>query len=100
MSKTVNFIEAVNSGRRFRAVDSETVTPKHRDKYVYISELGSFLYHNVYSAKVVKFLNSQFILEEKSITISESEFDKAFNKTSEQDSIETARMKLKKELGF
>ena len=89
MSKTVNFIEAVNSGKRFRPVGNT-------EWYEIIN--GSFAAKNKdIEMRSKRFFNSQFELEEKSITITESEFDEICN--LEQVGNMT-KSYLKKRLGF
>ena len=93
--KTVNFIEAVNSGKRFRLPDSQI--------WYFVDDNGYVKYkNNGYSADVsdhhIIFINSQFELEEKKITITESEFDKAYDEATREPGF--LRTSLKKELGF
>jgi len=68
--KTVNFIEAVNSGKRFRRSTFQIW-------YQVSSLTGSIAWDNgkIIEAFDKDFINSQFELEEKSITITESELD-------------------------
>lgn len=73
--KTYNFIEAVNSGKRFRPVqwvDDLTWCSLDDFKEVRANETGSMTWE-------LEFFNSQFILKEQKITITESEFDEALS---------------------
>ena len=82
--KTVNFIEAVNSGRRFRRVGIR------RWRYFTECEL-QFADRDFFSA--------QFELEEKSVTITDSEFDEAWEKAKMYDT-QNGIDKLKQALGL
>lgn len=86
MSKTVGLIEAVNSGKRFRIVGSSSWWNKFT-KYSGIS-------------LTFDQINSQFELEEKTITITESDFDKICIKNTGNYICVGAMDYLKKELGF
>ena len=103
--KTVNFIEAVNSGKRFK-------TACNNNRFIYkINSVGNLVHLSVdgctwldaNSSKSRDFINSQFELEEKTITITEREFDKACEKyyfNNSDFNSETFAAVLKKELGF
>jgi len=99
--KTYNFIEAVNSGSRFRPANwSEPIDGK-----------GWYSVNNstvVYDDDLVKcrkldiktdVLNCDYELEENSITITESDFDKVTSEEFAKLSIYTLE-KIKKDLGF
>ena len=60
--KTVNFIEAVNSGKKVSPIGCSNF-------YYTIKDLLSGDY------TIEELVNTKFIIEEKSITITESEFD-------------------------
>ena len=93
--KPVNFIEAVNSGKRFRPVDWD----REFYDWIDIDGVDQMISHN--------YFNAQFELEEKTITITESELeekaDKIYRETSDEYFSyypEKYLNKLKKELGF
>ena len=105
MSNPVNFIEAVNSGKRFRhvnwskSIDGDGWYRWHENGLFYWSDGASE------SQKITtQFLNYNYNLEEKTITITESQFDKAFSEHAKLDSYfhyTSKRMGwIKKELGF
>lgn len=85
--KKVDFIEAVNSGKRFR------VFGKNKSPWLSVGKNG-----NIKGGTASKkMFNEKFELEEKSISVTESDFDKAWKKIS----VSTAyRDTLKKKLGF
>ena len=83
--KTVNFIEAVNSGKRFKYAGSTEFIGHNFGKV------------NIYGHELSKLINAQFELEEKSVTITESALEEAVNKYLEGDIMWTS---FKKELGF
>jgi len=74
--KTVNFIEAINSGNRFRVLNKCGMTS------IWYEVKGGYLYRSKSKERIestdVSFYNHNFELEEKSITITESEFDKVY----------------------
>lgn len=74
--KTVNFIEAINSGKRFRIVNNEN---KYAGTWWFICgvDIRSELTGLVSVTKNI--VNEKFELEDKSITITESDFDEAFD---------------------
>ncbi len=82
--KTYNFIDAVNSGKRFRIVGMQS----YWDKCTEYSMVNFNL----------KQINSQFELEEKTITINESKFEDICNKVCYLTLKELKE--LKEELGF
>lgn len=92
--KKVNFLEAINSGKRFKPVNQDDNGWLYIDRddwgseYVYWNGNKQFLN--------LDYLNDEYELEEKKIEISESEFDKAIKKWRRTGSMVT----LKKELGF
>jgi hypothetical protein len=94
--KTVDFLTAINSGKRFREVNGhywfscDSKNNGHILKDTLKMYIGS------------DFINSQFELEEKTITISESEFDKwvKFYMTDDCHLNEREYADRKKELGF
>jgi len=90
--KTVNFIEAVNSGKRFRPLSFED----------WIEIRGDYLFGDNAYIKCKDFYNSQFELEEKEITIAitESQFDAICNKNIGNYICVGAVGFIKKELGF
>lgn len=92
--KTVNFLEAVNSGKRFK--------PDYESTWYYFQ--GDVLMRDGYVVDEFckSFISSQFILEEKTITITESEFDDVFNNNFLRNgiSIHLSFSDFKKELGF
>ena len=100
-SKTVNFMEAINSGKRFRTKDfpkSQVMSMWHEVKEGFIFEVngGEFNISNP------SFFNAQFELEEKTITITETELDKARFKVLPIGNLtKDEKYKIfKKELGF
>jgi len=68
--KTYNFIDAVNSGKRFKIHNQETYFKDIKDVF---SE-GNVFGNNC----LLEFINTKFVLEEKTITITESEFEAAY----------------------
>lgn len=84
--KTYNFISAVNSCKRFKPVGCE----------YYFHYLSDWL---DYGRVNPEFINSKFEIEEKTITITESEFNEAWKENSFRDYRQT-RDKIKKALGF
>ena len=98
MSETVNFIEAVNSGKRFR-FKSDTGANAN---FFYLND-NEVLKHK--DGKTVcpckTLIMGKFVLEEKSITISESELIEAWGKSFNYGKIRCVTLnQLKKELGF
>ena len=98
--KTVNFIEAVNSGKRFRPIGKWNGGWHSCDcgdnGRVKQQTGGTVLLGR-------KFYNAQFELEEKSITITEGEFDRQYKRciSCHQGMVSIAtRNDFKKELGF
>jgi len=89
MSKTVNFIDAVSSGKRFYN-DFTSRWFVVRNNRVFDEEEGLTI------APTIDFINSDFKLEEKSITITESEFDEVFKNHTGLSTKEY----FKKNLGF
>lgn len=81
--KTVNFLEAINSGRRFRILGGGAWWDKCTE----------------YSTIALKFkqFNGEFELEEKTIEITESQFDEIWARGI---FFTSKKSKLKKELGF
>lgn len=95
--KKYNFIEAVNSGKRFRTKGSAT----------WLGKCTKF--SNI--TLTLELINAEFEVEEKTITITESEFNLAWEKligwndvdyTSKSDGFKIILDKavFKKELGF
>lgn len=87
--KTVNFLEAINSAKRFRPIG-------HR-RWVAIED-GDLVDISGY-VKNKDFYNSQFELEEKEITITESQMDDAIERVYSSDA-HISFISLKRELGF
>jgi hypothetical protein len=87
--KTVNFIEAVNSGKKICPID-------YSQFYYTVKDLLGGDY------TIQELVNSKFILEEKEITITESQFDKAWNLASTEAfaNFKSIPHTIKKELGF
>ena len=87
--KKVNFIEAIISGKRFRKV-------------------GDSIYMSLASHQAVRIIDKEFILsifelEEKSITLTESDFYKACKRATlnkQENYVQCLVEILKKELGF
>ena len=93
--KTVNFLTAVNSGKRFRIIGTNAGW--------YEIDASEMLYfdNNQVVACSLDFYNSQFELEEKQITITESEFESAYLETYLDNLIFIDHISLmKKALGF
>lgn len=88
--KTVNFIEAVNSGKK--------VNPVEYSQFFYtIKDLMSGDY------TLEELVNTKFIIEEKEVTITESQFDEAFAELLKCEHVDIPKCfedKLKKDLGF
>jgi hypothetical protein len=95
--KTCNFIEAVNSGKRFRALSGE-----YTDEWFSVDNSGDLKSQDHHESFWIgkHFVNAQFELEEKTITIKESEFDKAWDNHLVKNDNCPSYVKLKKELGF
>ena len=95
--KTVNFIEAVNSGRRMKTDMIDLVNYRFesafREPWKMLKEISECNHIDA----IGRIINAQFELEEKSITITESEFDMAYDKYRTKPLL---RDNLKKELGF
>jgi hypothetical protein len=99
--KTVNFLEAVNSGKRFKVVNSlfyraDLWYEVDKSKHLIYSDSGEKLQS---LASSVDFINSQFELEEKQITITESQMDDAIERVYSSDA-HLSFISLKRELGF
>jgi len=90
--KKVNFLEAVNSGKRFK--------PESYDEWFEIRE--GILRHGTFDDVEVEFhidfFNLEFEIEEKSITITESDIEAAYLECSYP--FRQGLIQLKKELGF
>ena len=89
--KTVNFIEAINSGKRFRFEKGEC----------WFTWSGSCLVDSYSGDKYpikTSDINARYVIEEKSITITEREFNEAWEKVPHLQT--GAITQLKKELGF
>tara|TARA_R110002012_G_scaffold97550_2_gene234330 strand:- start:263 stop:568 length:306 start_codon:yes stop_codon:yes gene_type:complete len=70
--KTVNFIEAVNSGKRFRTVDGQFWLAMHKEQVHIVGE--NFKVPQI--LPVDKYLiNCEFVIEEKKVTLTESQFE-------------------------
>mgnify|MGYP003628041117 CR=1 FL=1 len=97
MKKTVNFIEAVNSGKRFRQAKYAKgwYSFNRNDEMKYVDGKDE-----VYIP--VEFFNSRFELEDKSITITESQLDEVYNNhdIKDYDFVDDLFLAIKKELGF
>ena len=100
--KTVNFIEAVNSGKRFGFVDR----PKwHIDcdyeEYEYCEYLFAHLIDHCGDAQA-EIVNGVYKLEEKSITITESDLENALIRVRREyeDVFAINQKALMTELGF
>ena len=98
--KTYNFIEAVNSGKRFKPVDLDDhgwLYTQEDDEDMYVMHDGYKQYMNL------EMINAQFELEEKSVTITESKFYEIIEKANCRNSNTTFTCYislLAKELGF
>lgn len=95
--KTVNFLEAINSGKRFRPIGSESNNWWFFNKH---GELRRFLIDENRDRRLELHrcdYDCEFELEEKSITITESEFDYVCDKCQ---LCENMQRYIKKELGF
>lgn len=92
--KTVNFIEAINSGKRFRFEKGEC----------WFTWSGSCLVDSYSGDKYpikTSDINARYVIEEKSIKITESEFDDVINNYFTYLRPKTEVVKnIKKELGF
>lgn len=87
--KTYNFIEAANSGRNFKLEDDN-------DSYISIQTYWDTYIRGYDSSEFVGLINAKFVLEEKKVTLTESEFDRIMHERKwDNDLIE-----FKKELGF
>ena len=98
MKKTVNIIEAINSGKRFRPVDYKPIISCEW----YYMEKSFGVLTNTNGCKVypsVGFINAEFELEQKSITITEDEFDRAWESVFGFSNVRD-KTDVKKELGF
>ena len=104
--KTVNFIEAINSGRKFRCIEKNSYEFNECFCILFIDVNELMEYLCEFNAPVLKLLvNSQFELEEKTITITESQFNSITNMIIENypnDYVKTKRVcsYYKEELGF
>lgn len=98
--KTVNFIEAVNSGKRFRRENNMLWLFWNSEKLGIESESG------VLSNLNIGLINSQFFIEEKKVTITETELEDACKESlNEMNSAPFNRNRtlfiiLKEKLGF
>ena len=97
--KTVNFIEAVNSGVMFKRVGSGFwYSCDHKNNGAVMKQFGD--------EKIIvcsDFINSQFELEDKEITLSESYLDKLFVRNDIENSLlsqKEKRLWFKKMVGF
>ena len=97
--KTVNFIEAVNSGRRFKLVDACTWYRVNNGKVQCFNFEGT---ESVDSRSCIQstFINSRFELEEKEISLKELKLEKAWKKVWRTTAYPYELTELKKELGF
>jgi hypothetical protein len=97
--KTVNFIEAVNSGKRFRIYYKNRLDTDNKwesvdsDGYLLDSSGRSSLFTTHY-------FRSQFELEEESVTITESQFDEIWSAVVGMNTTIRVRDYVKQELGF
>lgn len=100
--KTVNFLEAINSGKRFRPVEAG-----ENNNWWFFNEHGELRRYMISEKRDAPLelhrcdYDGYFELEEKSITITESEFDelKAKLGLSSSESL-FIHEQYKKELGF
>lgn len=95
--KTYNFIEAVNSGKWFRNT-GEFTWLKHNGSDSVIDRYG-----NTMNFSSVNYMLGEFIVEVKSITITESELDEICDKIENVCYVkgnEDLKYHMKKELGF
>ena len=95
--KKVNFLEAVNSGKRFRFSD----LPRGCCWYDDITDFCNAWSHGDEEEKLLEYLNNyQFEIEEKTITLTESEFDKKIGNHFAGGYFHEDVVAFKKELGF
>ena len=98
--KTVNFIEAVNSGKRFRPVNWVEAVDGTEWYSWYDKQL---IYSNERTNEVIEITKEilcwEYTLEEKKITITESEFNYAVERVYASET-HLSFIQLKKELGF
>jgi hypothetical protein len=93
----MNFIEAVNSGKRFRTTNMENSWFVLSDGFLEQQHDGEGLLCN--KLEIDKsIINSMFEVEDKTITITESELDKAYSKHANTSF--NGYKCFKKELGF
>ena len=97
MSRTVNFIDAVRSGKRFRPVTGESNCWWFFDQYGCLKRFNIPLEKTSSLELHAHDYDQDFILEEKTITITESELEEAFGNTYGH---KIEPITLKKELGF
>ena len=101
--KTVSFIEAINSGKRFKPVD-------RNDHGWFCTQIngvdqGYVMHGGCRQLASIKLIKSRFELEETKVLITESRFNEAWDRAccdySKPDSETSAWINiLKKELGF
>ena len=102
--KTVNFIEAVNSGKRFRMVTSSGAVS---ESFYWVADHGDVLRGDKETGDSqwanIRLIDAQFELEEKEITITESKFYKIIEELNCKNSHKSFACDvsdLVKELGF
>lgn len=100
--KVYNFLEAVNSGRRFKPVNQDDhgwlevkEEEEGGDRYIY--------WEGKIQNLPVGYINDEYILEDREITISESKFDSLYHLWVESlvnfDMVDH-RLGMKKDMGF
>lgn len=99
--KTVNFIEGFNSKRRFYPIDYR---PRCGSKWFIQGDSAKYGKnilindHETASIPTVGLVNAKFVIEEKSITITESQFDEAWSNAQQGHGY--LKVDFKRELGF
>ena len=95
MSKTVNFIDAINSGKRFRVKSTFNDNEYFND----FSELYENLFGSQNETIAHNLINTQFELEEEKITITETDLSVAWSIARMHDT-QNGLAQLKNALGF
>lgn len=90
----MNFLEAIKSGKPLRIKDSPRYCGSNGDGYV----CPEYALSNLVTVKEV--LSDQWEIQQQIVTISESQFDVAFEIASNAPSVSKIKKVLKKELGF
>lgn len=79
--KTVNFIEAVNSGRNMKTDMIDLVNYRLESSFRTSWQMLKEISECKHTDAVGRIINAKYELEEKSITITESEFDELVSHT-------------------